>query len=191
MDQMSLIAQRWAARVEVRAARTVAATIAAAIVAALALAATAGATVAISSTALNGTTSVVIWMDFAGHGRTAVRPATVRFPMFARAVHVRWTRFGARTAVGFGTLKLDGLPGRPCNASWCLGHDSRVKVVASRPSRCPDLGEARYYGNVAIVTTTRVGVLEPGSTLVAREPVCLTGRPMPASTRVSRSEVTS
>jgi hypothetical protein len=33
--------------------------------------------------------------------------------------------------VGFGTLKLDGLPGRPCTARRCPGHDGRVKVVAT------------------------------------------------------------
>ncbi len=57
-----------------------------------------------------------------------------------RFTGIRWTKFGGRTAIGFGTLRLDYC--RP--GDNCPTNGKRVKLVASKPDYCADSGKIEY-----------------------------------------------
>jgi hypothetical protein len=92
-----------------------------------------------------------------------VRPREVRIGLAGAARGVRWTRFGGRTAVGFGRFRSLV----PC-AGGCSDDGTRLRVRLSRPGYCP--GEtlpghpepAVFYTRVAFILEQRLGVLKRG-----------------------------
>jgi hypothetical protein len=93
-----------------------------------------------------------------------VRPREVRIGFAGAARGVRWTRFGGRTAVGFGRFKSLV----PC-AGGCSDDGTRLRVRLTRPAYCP--GERRpghredavFYTKVAFILEERLGVLKRGT----------------------------
>jgi hypothetical protein len=92
-----------------------------------------------------------------------VRPREVRIGIAGAARGVRWTRFGGRTAVGFGRFRSLV----PC-AGGCSDDGTRLRVRLTRPGYCP--GEALpghtepavFYTKVAFILEERLGVLKRG-----------------------------
>lgn len=103
----------------------------------------------------------------------SVRPREVRMGFSAAARGVRWTRFGARKAVGFGRFKSL----IPC-AGGCSDDGTRLRVELTRPARCPGLTlpghreDAVFYGKVAFVLRERLGVLRPGREWMSTRRTC-------------------
>ena len=74
-----------------------------------------------------------------------LRPKTIRDtrrggPPGARLTGIKWKRFGGRTAIGSGRLRLDYCP----PGGRCPGDGKRVRVVASKPKYCKDTGKIEY-----------------------------------------------
>jgi hypothetical protein len=103
----------------------------------------------------------------------AVRPREVRVSFAAAARNVRWTRFGGRKAVGFGTFKSL----IPC-AGGCSDDGTRLRVELTRPGRCPGQTlpgheeDAVFYVKVAFVLRERLGVLRPGREWMSTKRTC-------------------
>jgi hypothetical protein len=77
--------------------------------------------------------------------RWQLRPKTIRDTRAgggpgARVTGIRWTRFGGRTAVGSGTLRLDYCGPR----DNCPENGKRIRLVASKPGYCKDSGRIEY-----------------------------------------------
>lgn len=96
-------------------------------------------------------------------GAYKVRPAEVRIGIAASARGVRWTRFGGRTAIGFG--RFHSLAS--C-AGGCSDDGTRLRVRMTRPGYCPletaprRLEDAVFYTRVAFVLEEPLGVLRRG-----------------------------
>jgi hypothetical protein len=103
----------------------------------------------------------------------AVRPREVRVNFAAAARGVRWTQFGGRKAVGFGTFKSL----IPC-AGGCSDDGTRLRVELTRPGRCPGRTlpghkeDAVFYVKVAFVLRERLGVLRPGTEWMSTKRTC-------------------
>ena len=117
----------------------------------------------------------VVHFNRDGPGRKSfnVRPREVRVNFSATARGVRWTRFGGRKAVGFGTFKSL----IPC-AGGCSDNGTRLRVELTRPGRCPRLRlpghkeDAVFYAKVAFVLRERLGVLRPGTEWMSTKRTC-------------------
>ena len=77
--------------------------------------------------------------------RWQLRPTTISDgrrggPPGERFTGIRWSKFGGRTAIGFGTQRLDYC--RP--GDNCPTNGKRVKLVASKPDYCADSGKIEY-----------------------------------------------
>jgi hypothetical protein len=74
-----------------------------------------------------------------------LRPRVIRDtraggPPGVRVTGIRWKRFGGKTAVGFGTLRLDYCR-RDDN---CPQNGKRIRLVARKPDYCKDSGKIEY-----------------------------------------------
>jgi hypothetical protein len=102
-----------------------------------------------------------------------VRPREVRIGIAGAARGVRWTRFGARKAVGFGTFKSL----IPC-AGGCSDNGTRLRVELTRPGRCSGQRlpghreDAVFYVKVAFVLRERLGILRPGTEWISTKRTC-------------------
>jgi hypothetical protein len=103
-----------------------------------------------------------------------VRPRTILVPDIARMVHVRWKRFGGRSAIGSGRLR--------CEIPGCVGRGDRFRIVLDRPSRCGDVGDRVYYGRIRFYATRTYHLLYP----IRRGSLYSGGVPQCGSTAVTR-----
>ena len=117
---------------------------------------------------------VVHWNRDGPGGKTfKVRPREVRIGIAGAARGVRWTQFGGRKAVGFGSFRSL----IPC-AGGCSDNGTRLRVELTRPARCPRLRlpghkeDAVFYSKVAFVLRQRLGVLRPGREWMSTKLTC-------------------
>lgn len=93
-----------------------------------------------------------------------VRPREVRIGLAGAARGVRWTRFGGRTAVGFGRFRSLV----PC-AGGCSDDGTRLRVRLTRPGYCPretlpgHAEPAVFHTKVAFILEERLSVLKRGT----------------------------
>jgi hypothetical protein len=103
----------------------------------------------------------------------SVRPREVRVGFSAAARGVRWTRFGARKAVGVGRFRSL----IPC-AGGCGDDGTRLTVELTRPARCPGVTrpghaeDAVFYAKIAFILRERLGVLRPGREWMSTRRTC-------------------
>ncbi len=87
----------------------------------------------------------VFYESYLYGARWQLRPTTISdgrrgSRLGERFTGIRWTKFGGRTAIGFGTQRLDYC--RPDDN--CPTNGKRVKLVASKPDYCADSGKIEY-----------------------------------------------
>jgi hypothetical protein len=107
------------------------------------------------------------------------KPRKVTLPHVAHGINLRWRSFGGRKAVAFGKLKGINPPHVKCNRITCPGHGAKIKVVLTRPSRCPDLGDTVYYGLVSFYMREKARFLKKGELYTYAHPACSMGKPKP------------
>jgi len=107
------------------------------------------------------------------------RPRRITIPRVAHGIDLSWRSFGGRKAVAFGRLKAINPPGVKCNAHSCPGHGSKIKVVLTRPSRCPDLGDTVFYARVSFFMREKARFLRRGELYSYFRPGCVYGKPKP------------
>ena len=108
-----------------------------------------------------------------------VKPRKVTLPQLATGIKLRWHSFGGRKAVAFGKLKAFDPPGVKCNYRTCPGHNGKIKVVLTRPSRCPELGDTVFYGKVAFYMREKARFMKKGDLYTYSHPICAYGKPDP------------
>jgi hypothetical protein len=115
-----------------------------------------------------------------GSGKPRTKPPRkVTIPGVAHAVKVRWRKWGGRKAIGFGRIKTIPPPGVKCNYYTCPGHKMKVKVVAAKPSRCPDIGGTVYYGRISFYAAQRARFMKKGDLYTYFHPGCQSAKPKP------------
>jgi hypothetical protein len=87
----------------------------------------------------------VFYESYSFGAKWKLRPKTIRdsragAPPGARVTGIKWKRFGGKTAVGWGRLRLDDCP----RGGNCPGNGKRVRLVASKPDYCKDSGKIEY-----------------------------------------------
>jgi hypothetical protein len=107
------------------------------------------------------------------------KPRKVTIPRVAHGMKLRWRSIGGRKAVAFGKLKAINPPGVKCNAHSCPGHGSKIKVVLTKPSRCPELGDTVFYGKVSFFMREKARFLKRGELYSYFNPSCAFGKPDP------------
>jgi hypothetical protein len=108
-----------------------------------------------------------------------VKPRKVTLPHVANGIKLRWHSFGGRKAVAFGKLKAINPPGVKCNYHTCPGHNGKIKVVLTKPSRCPELGDTVFYGKVAFYMREKARFMKKGDLYTYSHPICSFGKPKP------------
>jgi hypothetical protein len=108
-----------------------------------------------------------------------VKPRKVTLPQVANGIKLRWHSFGGRKAVAFGKLKAINPPGVKCNYRTCPGHNGKIKVVLTRPGRCPELGDTVFYGKVAFYMREKARFMKKGDLYTYSHPICAYGKPDP------------
>jgi hypothetical protein len=121
--------------------------------------------------------AAMYWQGAEHPRRLKAKPRKVTIPRVAHGINVRWHRWGGRKAVGFARIKAINPPGVRCNAHSCPGHGSRIKVVLTRPSRCPELGDTVFYGKVAFYMREKARFLKRGELYSYFYPGCSFGKP--------------
>jgi hypothetical protein len=121
----------------------------------------------------------VYWTGAELGRKPKVKPRKVTLPHVANGIKLRWRSFGGRKAVAFGKLKAINPPGIKCNAHSCPGHGSKIKVVLTRPSRCPDLGDTVFYARVSFFMREKARFMKKGELYTYSRPTCEYGKPDP------------
>jgi hypothetical protein len=107
------------------------------------------------------------------------KPRKVTLPRVAHGIKLRWRSIGGRKAVAFGKLKAINPPGVKCNYFTCPGHGGKIKVVLTKPSRCPELGETVFYGKVAFYMREKARFMKKGELYTYFHPSCALVKPDP------------
>jgi hypothetical protein len=107
------------------------------------------------------------------------KPRKVTLPNVANGIKLRWQSFGGRKSVAFGKLKAIAPPGIKCNYRTCPGHNGKIKVVLTKPSRCPELGNTVFYGKVAFYMREKARFMKKGELYTYSHPICDFGKPKP------------
>jgi hypothetical protein len=107
------------------------------------------------------------------------KPRKVTIPRVAHGIKLRWRSIGGRKAVAFGKLKAINPPRVKCNRITCPGHGSKIKVVLTKPSRCPELGVTVFYGKVAFYMREKARFLKKGELYSYFHPSCAIAKPDP------------
>jgi hypothetical protein len=107
------------------------------------------------------------------------KPRKVTLPNVANGIKLRWHSFGGRKSVAFGKLKAIPPPGIKCNYRTCPGHNGKIKVVLTKPSRCPELGNTVFYGKVAFYMREKARFMKKGELYTYSHPICDFGKPKP------------
>jgi hypothetical protein len=107
------------------------------------------------------------------------KPRKVTLPRVAHGIKLRWRSIGGRKAVAFGKLKAINPPGVKCNYHTCPGHGGKIKVVLTKPSRCPELGETVFYGKVAFYMREKARFMKKGELYTYFHPSCALVKPDP------------
>jgi hypothetical protein len=108
-----------------------------------------------------------------------IKPRKVTLPHVANGIKLRWHSFGGRKAVAFGKLKAIDPPGVKCNYHTCPGHNGKIKVVLTKPGRCPELGDKVFYGKVAFYMREKARFMKKGDLYTYSHPICAFGKPDP------------
>jgi hypothetical protein len=119
------------------------------------------------------------WQGAEKPRRLAAKPRKVTIPRVAHGMKLRWRSIGGRKAVAFGRLKAINPPGVKCNRISCPGHGSRIKVVLTKPSRCPELGDTVFYGKVSFFMRENARFLKRGELYSYFHPSCALVKPDP------------
>jgi hypothetical protein len=123
--------------------------------------------------------TVMYWPGAQLPRRPKAKPKKVTLPHVANGIKLRWRSFGGRKAVAFGKLKAINPPGVKCNYHTCPGHNGKIKVVLTRPSRCPELGQTVFYGKVAFYMREKARFMKKGELYTYSHPICAFGKPDP------------
>ncbi|HEX5618935.1 MAG TPA: hypothetical protein VFX51_10965 [Solirubrobacteraceae bacterium] len=123
--------------------------------------------------------TVAYWPGAQLPRKPKVEPRKVTLPHVANGIKLRWHAFGGRKAVAFGKLKAIPPPGVKCNYRTCPGHNGKIKVVLTKPSRCPELGNAVFYGKVAFYMREKARFMKKGDLYTYSHPICAFGKPKP------------
>jgi hypothetical protein len=107
------------------------------------------------------------------------KPRKVTIPRVAHGIKLRWRSIGGRKAVAHGKLKAINPPGVKCNYFTCPGHGGKIKVVLTKPSRCPELGETVFYGKVAFYMREKARFMKKGELYSYFHPSCAIAKPDP------------
>jgi hypothetical protein len=107
------------------------------------------------------------------------KPRKVTLPRVAHGINLRWRSIGGRKAIAFGKLKAINPPGVKCNYRTCPGHNGKIKVVLTKPSRCPELGETVFYGKVAFYMREKARFMKKGELYTYFHPSCALVKPDP------------
>jgi hypothetical protein len=116
--------------------------------------------------------TTVYWPGVQLPRKPKIKPRKVTLPQVANGIKLRWHSFGGRKAVAFGKLKAFDPPGVKCNYRTCPGHNGKIKVVLTRPSRCLDLGETVFYGKVAFYMREKARFMKKGDLYTYSHPGC-------------------
>jgi hypothetical protein len=122
---------------------------------------------------------VTYWPGAVLDRKPKAKPRKVTLPHVANGIKLRWHSFGGRKAVAFGKLKAINPPGVKCNYHTCPGHNGKIKVVLTKPSRCPELGDTVFYGKVAFYMREKARFMKKGDLYTYSHPVCAFGKPKP------------
>jgi hypothetical protein len=123
--------------------------------------------------------AAMYWQGAEKPRRLSAKPRKVTIPHVAHGIKLRWRSIGGRKAVAFGRLKAINPPGVKCNAHSCPGHGSKIKVVLTRPSRCPELGDTVFYGKVSFFMREKARFLKRGELYSYFHPSCAVVKPDP------------
>lgn len=107
------------------------------------------------------------------------KPRKVTIPRVAHGIKLRWRSIGGRKAVAYGKLKAINPPGVKCDYYTCPGHGGKIKVVLTKPSRCPELGDTVFYGKVAFYMREKARFMKKGELYSYFHPSCALVKPDP------------